>query len=46
MIYVPDSSELKKARLREFHAKPYLGHPRYQKMLTAVPKLYYWPNLK
>jgi len=29
MIYVPDSSEFKKVILREFHAKPYLDHPRY-----------------
>ena len=45
-IYVLDNSELKKVILREFHAKPYLGHPGYQKTLTAVKKFYYWPNLK
>ena len=45
-IYVPDNSELKKVILREFHAKHYLGHPGYQKMLTAVKRFYYWPNLK
>jgi len=46
MIYVSDNSELKKAILREFHVKPYLGHPRYQKTLTTVKKFYYWLNLK
>eukprot|EP00253_Pinus_taeda_P013707 PITA_13707 len=46
MIYVPDNIELKKLILREFHAKPYLGHPRYQKTLTAVKKFYYWLNMK
>ena len=45
-IYVPDSSELKKVILREFHAKPYLSHPSYQKTLIAVKILYYWPNIK
>lgn len=45
-IYVPDNSELKKVILREFHAKPYLGHPSYQKTLTAMKRFYYWPNLK
>ena len=33
-IYVLGSSELKKVILREFHVKPYLGHPGYQKILT------------
>jgi len=45
-IYVLDHSELKKLILREFHVKPYSGHPRYQKMLTIVKKFYYWLNLK
>jgi hypothetical protein len=45
-IYVPDNSELKKLILREFHVKPYSGHPGYQKTLTTVKKFYYWLNLK
>ena len=32
--------------LREFHAKPYSGHPGYQKTLTTVNIYYYWLNLK
>lgn len=28
-IYVLDCSELNKIILREFHVKPYSGHPRY-----------------
>jgi len=40
-IYVPSSSELKKTILREFHVKPYSGHPGYQKTLTTVKKFYY-----
>eukprot|EP00253_Pinus_taeda_P011462 PITA_11462 len=45
-IYVPDRSDLMKVILMEFHAKPYSSHPGYQKMLTAVKKLYYWLNLR
>ena len=45
-MYVPDISELEKVILREFHVKPYSGHPGYQKTLTAVNKFYYWSNLK
>ena len=45
-IYVSNSSELKKVIFREFHVKPYSGHPGYQKTLTTVKKLYYWPDLK
>ena len=37
-IYVPNCNELKKLILREFHVKPYLGNPRYQKTLTTVKK--------
>ena len=45
-IYVPNSSELKKVILREFHAKPYSGHTGYHNTLTAVKKFYYFLNLK
>ena len=46
MIYVAYNSELKNVILREFHVKPYSGHPGYQKTLTAVKRFYYWLNLK
>jgi len=45
-IYLSDINELKNLILSEFHAKTYLGHPKYQKMLTTVNKFYYWLNLK
>jgi len=45
-IYVLDSSELKKAILRDFNSKPYSGHRGYQKRLTIVKNIYHWPNLK
>jgi len=44
--YVPDNSELKKVVFKEFHVKPYSGHPGYQKTLTAEKIFYYWSNLK
>ena len=31
MIYVPNYNELKKFILREFHVRPYSGHPGYHK---------------
>jgi hypothetical protein len=30
----------------ELHKRPYLGHPGYQKMVTATRKQFYWPGLK
>ena len=46
MIYVSDSSEIKKLTLREIYVKPYLGHLGYQKTLTSMKKFYYFPNMK
>jgi hypothetical protein len=45
-LYVPDSTELKHLIMDEFHRRPYVGHPGYQKMITIVRKLYYWPGMK
>ena len=45
-VYVLDNSELKKLILREFHVKPYSGHPGYQKTLTIVKKFYHWLDMK
>lgn len=41
MTYVSDGNELNKIMFREFHAKSYSHHPRYQKTLTTVKKFYY-----
>jgi hypothetical protein len=30
----------------EFHRRPYVSHPGYQKLVTTVRKLYYWPEMK
>lgn len=46
MIYVSNSDDLKKLTMREFHAKPYFGHPGHKKTVMAIKKYYYWPNLE
>jgi hypothetical protein len=45
-LYMPDSIELKLRVLDEVHKKPYSGHPGYQKTITTLRKLFYWPNMK
>ena len=45
-VYIPDSIELKLVVLDEVHKKPYYGHPSYQKTITKLRKLLYWPNMK
>jgi hypothetical protein len=45
-LYIPDSVELKLTILDEVHKNPYSGHPGYQKMVTTLRKLFYWPNMK
>jgi hypothetical protein len=45
-LYIPDSAKLKLTILDEAHKKPYSGHPGYQKMVTTLRKLFYWPNMK
>jgi hypothetical protein len=45
-LYIPDSAELKLTILDEVHKKPYSSHLGYQKTITALRKLFYWPNIK
>jgi hypothetical protein len=45
-LYLPDSAKLKLTVMDEVHKKPYSGHPGYQKMITTLRKLFYWPNMK
>ena len=45
-IYIPYLAELKLIVLDEVHKKPYSSHPGYQKMITTLRKLFYWPNMK
>jgi hypothetical protein len=35
-IYVPSSRELRNWVLNEMHDAPYVGHPSYQKTITAL----------
>jgi hypothetical protein len=45
-LYVPNSVDLKTTILDELHKKSYSGHPGYQKTITTLRKLFYWPNMK
>jgi hypothetical protein len=45
-LYVLDFVYLKPTILEKLHKRPYFGHPGYQKMITALIKLFYWPNMK
>jgi hypothetical protein len=45
-IYIPDSVELKLTVLDQVYKNPYSVNPRYQKMITTLRKLFYWPNMK
>jgi hypothetical protein len=45
-MYVPNSTYLRHLVMDEFHRIPYVGHPSYQKMVTTIRKLYYWPIMK
>ena len=45
-IYIPNSVELKLMVLDKVHKKPYSSHPRYQKMVTTLRKIFYWLNMK
>ena len=45
-LYVPEGGDLRSNILIEFHRAPYLGHPRYQKMIFAIKRHFFWPNLK
>jgi hypothetical protein len=44
-LYVHKSTELNMIILDELHKTTYFGHPVYQKMITSLRKLFYWPNM-
>jgi hypothetical protein len=46
IIYVPSSKELRNLVLKEMHDSPYVGHPDYQKMITAVRSQLFWLGMK
>jgi len=45
-MFVPDQKNIKKLILDEYHKILYAGHPRYQKLITALKKEYFWPDMK
>jgi hypothetical protein len=45
-LYIPNCDDLKRFMMVELHKRPYIGHPSYQKMITATRKMFYWPGLK
>jgi hypothetical protein len=45
-IYVPCSGELRNLVLKEMHDVPYVGHPGYQKTITAVRSQFFWLGMK
>ena len=45
-IYMPNVASLKLFVLNEMQIPPYVGHPGYQKMITALENHFFWPKLK
>ena len=45
-LYIPNSIEIETSVMDELHKRPYLGQPRYQKMITMTIKYLFWPNMK
>jgi hypothetical protein len=45
-IYVSNSGELRNLVLKEMNDVPYVGHPSYQKTITAVRSHFFWPGMK
>lgn len=45
-LYVPNQLDIKNLILDEFQKRPYVGHPGYQKLITALQKEYCWPGMK
>jgi hypothetical protein len=37
-LYIPNGDDLKRFIMDELHKRPYIGHPGYQKMITATRK--------
>jgi hypothetical protein len=46
IFYIPNCDDLKRFIMDELHKRPYTSHLRYQKMITATRKQFYWPGLK
>ena len=46
ILYIPNCDDLNRFIMDELHKRPYIGHPSYQKMITATRKLFYLLALK
>ena len=45
-LYVPEVGDIQSNILKKFHQTPYSGHSRYENMISAVKKHFFWPKLK
>ena len=45
-LYVPNVLEIQLFIMNEMHKPPFVGHPGYQQMVTALRKQFFWPGLK
>ena len=45
-VYVHNRVDLKELIMNEYHRSNYAGHPGYQKMLTAIRKVYFWLGMR
>ena len=45
-LYVSEGGDIRSRVIMEFHQAPYSGHPRYQKMISAIKRDVFWPKLK
>jgi hypothetical protein len=45
-VVIPDSPDLKRLLITEFHDTPYAGHLGQNKTYEAVSKFFWWPSLK
>jgi hypothetical protein len=45
-VYVLNYSELKNAVLKEMYNVPYVGKPRYNKIIAVVRSQYFWLKMK
>lgn len=45
-LYIPNSTELRKLIMNEFHKRPYVSQLGCQKMTKPIWKVYFWPGMK
>ena len=45
-LYIPNIMSLKEMIMNEYHHSNYSRHLGYQKMLIAIMKVYFWPDMR